>query len=89
MWGVLFSETIDLLFRPVEACLPDDIPNNFTSCDDYWEDVADEMQERSFEIAIYWACNQRIRMPSKCKKDLLRLQFTGHAYSLVASLALC
>ena len=56
MWGVLFSETIDLLFRPVEACLPDDIPNNFTSCDDYWEDVADEMQERSFEIAIYWAC---------------------------------
>ena len=56
MWGVLFSETIDLLFRRVEPC--DNagfIPQNFTTCEEYWEDMADDMQDRSFTLAIYWA----------------------------------
>ena len=56
MWGVLFSETIDLLFRPVFPCPGPDVPSEFETCADYWKDTADEMQERSFQISIYWAC---------------------------------
>ena len=57
MWGVLFSETINLLFRRVERCPDDnnDIPFGFDTCEDYWKDVRDDMQDRSFTISIYWA----------------------------------
>jgi ATP-binding cassette subfamily B (MDR/TAP) protein 1 len=56
VWGVLFSETITLLFRRVLPCDDDsgDIPDNFASCADYWQDTADDMQERSFDVATYW-----------------------------------
>jgi ATP-binding cassette subfamily B (MDR/TAP) protein 1 len=57
MWGVLFSEMIDLLFRRVELC-PDAaglIPEDYPSCDEYWQETADLMQERSFEVAGFWA----------------------------------
>lgn len=58
MWGVLFSETIDLLFRRVEKCpdAEDNVIGGFDTCEDYWEDVADDLQERSYTISIYWAC---------------------------------
>ena len=61
MWGVLFSETISLLFKQVAPCPnPDpafpEIPVGFDSCTDYWQSTADDMQERSFKLAIYWAC---------------------------------
>ena len=58
MWGVLFSETIDVLFRRVEPCFNEDeatIPPGFETCEDYWKFAADDMQERSFTISIYWA----------------------------------
>lgn len=56
MWGVLFSETINLLFRRVLPCEePDNIPLDHATCQDYWDDIADDMQERSFTISIYWA----------------------------------
>jgi ATP-binding cassette, subfamily B (MDR/TAP), member 1 len=67
LWGVLFSETINLLFRPVLPCpgangsIPDDSSFNvnfpafsFPTCEDYWTDVADGMQEDSFKVASYW-----------------------------------
>merc|ERR1712226_314929 len=56
MWGVLFSETIDLLFTRVLPCdeATADIPGGFDNCEDYWEDSAEEMRESSFKIAIYW-----------------------------------
>jgi ATP-binding cassette subfamily B (MDR/TAP) protein 1 len=56
MWGVLFGETIDLLFRRVQLC--DDTegiyPAGVDDCQLYWDTEADSMQERSYEISGYW-----------------------------------
>jgi len=56
-WGLLFSETIRLLFQPVEVCpLPDgSIPGEYPSCADYWEGTASYMRMESFRVAGYWA----------------------------------
>jgi ATP-binding cassette, subfamily B (MDR/TAP), member 1 len=56
MWGLLFSEMIDLLFQPVAVCPAIDgtVPGGFPSCQDYWSDVASAMKERSLEIAGFW-----------------------------------
>ena len=57
MWGLLFAETIELLFRPVlfcdEALLAE--LEIYEDCEDYWKDIRDDMQETSFELALYWA----------------------------------
>jgi ATP-binding cassette, subfamily B (MDR/TAP), member 1 len=46
-----------LLFRRVDAC-PDpttgDIPYGFLTCEDYWADFADDMQQRSFQVGAMW-----------------------------------
>jgi ATP-binding cassette subfamily B (MDR/TAP) protein 1 len=57
MWGLLFAETIDLLFRRVELCDLDTVEEElgFLTCEDYWSDFADSMQQRSFEVAGFWA----------------------------------
>lgn len=58
MWGLLFAETIALLFRPVYLCTPDtpDVleTTGFDTCQAYWDTIADEMQQRSFELAGFW-----------------------------------
>jgi ATP-binding cassette subfamily B (MDR/TAP) protein 1 len=56
MWGLLFAETIDLLFRRVEACPGGDgaIPDGFDSCEDYWKFTAEDIQDGSFVVAGYW-----------------------------------
>jgi ATP-binding cassette subfamily B (MDR/TAP) protein 1 len=56
MWGLLFAETIDLLFRRVEFCNPDTVEEElgFLTCEDYWSSIADYMQERSFDVAGFW-----------------------------------
>jgi ATP-binding cassette subfamily B (MDR/TAP) protein 1 len=56
MWGLLFAETIDLLFRRVEACPSEDgaIPDGFASCEDYWKFTADDIKDGSFLVAGYW-----------------------------------
>jgi ATP-binding cassette, subfamily B (MDR/TAP), member 1 len=67
LWGVMFSETIDLLFRPVFTCTgdkdstplckfsrPDVVCVQFPSCEDYWNSVASDMQDDSFILALYW-----------------------------------
>ena len=47
--------TIDLLFRRVEPCTDEFLAaNGFASCQDYWDSIADSMQERSFEVAGFW-----------------------------------
>jgi ATP-binding cassette subfamily B (MDR/TAP) protein 1 len=56
MWGLLFAETIDLLFRRVFDCdnaLLDEL--GFETCEDYWDQTAEEMRQRSFEVAGFWA----------------------------------
>lgn len=52
--GVLFSETINVLYRPVEFCDADTVPVGFETCEDFWEDTANDMQDSSFFIAIFW-----------------------------------
>jgi ATP-binding cassette, subfamily B (MDR/TAP), member 1 len=57
-YGVLFSETINILFRPVVGCPYMDkiIPEGYSSCKANWNGVGDEMQDRSFKIAGFWIC---------------------------------
>jgi ATP-binding cassette, subfamily B (MDR/TAP), member 1 len=59
MWGLLFAETIELLFRPVPFCDADLLAQpgfeDFDECEDYWKFVRDDMQDTSFELALYWA----------------------------------
>lgn len=57
LWGILFAQTIDLLFRRVQVC-QDDMQAEvlgFATCEDYWTAFADSMQERSFEVGAMWA----------------------------------
>lgn len=53
LWGLFFSETIDILFFPVPPCSEDMLPDG-QSCADLWEAYADTMRERSFTAAGYW-----------------------------------
>jgi ATP-binding cassette, subfamily B (MDR/TAP), member 1 len=49
-------ETIELLFRPVSLC--DDStppPPEYDTCQEYWNSTKESMQDRSFEIAVFWA----------------------------------
>jgi hypothetical protein len=58
----MFSETMDILFRPIRLCedgiLEEKLPFyprlNFTSCDVYWDDQADVMRIKSFRTAGWW-----------------------------------
>ena len=66
LWGLLFSETIDLLFRPIFKCtgavdetpICPDLPNlvcvQYETCDEYWNTSADMMQNDSFYLSLYW-----------------------------------
>jgi len=54
-WGILFAETIDLLFRPVFDCTPEFLSANaFDTCEEYWQYIAHDMRQQSFELAGYW-----------------------------------
>jgi ATP-binding cassette, subfamily B (MDR/TAP), member 1 len=55
LWGLLFSEMIDLLFYPVFKCTLGSIPLAFATCEDYWDYAADYMRQRSFDVACFWA----------------------------------
>lgn len=53
---LILLETIDMLFRPVLRC--DDEtppPDEFATCEAYWDATKEQMQDRSFEVAGYWA----------------------------------
>ena len=66
LWGLLFSETIDLLFRPIFKCtgLEDETPicppsfadecMQYGSCEEYWRTSADIMQDDSFYLSLWW-----------------------------------
>ncbi|KAL7466442.1 hypothetical protein ACHAXS_006736 [Conticribra weissflogii] len=55
-WGIVFAEMIGLLFHPAFPCESDADANayGFETCDEYYSDVADDMQQKSFKIAGYW-----------------------------------
>jgi len=57
IWGILFSETINLLFQPVFPCDDDSLPSEsipFSTCQEYYGDVVDDMRSTSFQVASYW-----------------------------------
>ena len=56
IWGILFSETINILFHPVALCPSQDgtIPLGFPTCEAYQAEVVDDMRSSSFEVALYW-----------------------------------
>jgi len=58
-WGLLFAETIELLFRRVAYCDENSTQLlavlGYTSCQEYWNDIADGIQQDSYEVAVYWA----------------------------------
>jgi ATP-binding cassette subfamily B (MDR/TAP) protein 1 len=50
-WGFVFAYMIEILYTSVEDCpspmVPDDVSGD---CDAYWNDIADDTQDRSFQI---------------------------------------
>lgn len=50
--GIMFGETINLLFRRIPAC---DVEMATVPCDITYQMEADSMRDKSFELAIYWA----------------------------------
>ncbi len=67
LWGLLFSETIDLLFRPIFKCTGSEgetpicppPPYNggcpqYDTCEEYWRTSADIMQDDSFYLSLWW-----------------------------------
>ncbi|CAJ1946712.1 unnamed protein product [Cylindrotheca closterium] len=60
MWGLLFAETIDLLFRPTFTCEDGNAQiladlGGYPNCQAYWDDLADSLREDSYVVSIYWA----------------------------------
>jgi ATP-binding cassette, subfamily B (MDR/TAP), member 1 len=67
LWGLLFSETINLLFRPIYKCtgeagetpvcpvaIFDDNCVQYDSCEEYWTTSANIMQDDSFYLSLWW-----------------------------------
>ena len=50
LWGLFFAETIELLFLPVLPC-----DESVEVCLGIWDGIAEDMRERSFEVAALWA----------------------------------
>jgi len=58
MWGVLFANTMDILYYPVEECnerflLIWDV-FGFETCQDYYDRVGNILRDESFTLSIYW-----------------------------------
>ena len=60
-WGLMFAETVDLLYRPIVRCDDTTLANisiaaqqNFTACEAYFDFEADDMRELSYRLAGYW-----------------------------------
>jgi ATP-binding cassette subfamily B (MDR/TAP) protein 1 len=55
-WGLMFGETIIALYTPIFSCTPElQLVLNLTSCDDYAENIAEEMKQDSYILSVYWA----------------------------------
>jgi ATP-binding cassette subfamily B (MDR/TAP) protein 1 len=48
-WGFVFAYMIEIMYTSVEECSP--VPGDVSGdCDDYWNSIADDMQDRSLQI---------------------------------------
>jgi ATP-binding cassette subfamily B (MDR/TAP) protein 1 len=52
-WGYMYASMIELLFTVVPECTEGDFPDK--SCDEYYDDVAKDMSQKSYELGVYWA----------------------------------
>jgi len=55
-WGIMFGLLIDVLFTPIYLCSDSDelIIPQFGTCQAYWNHEADEMRDRSYDLAYIW-----------------------------------
>ncbi|CAB9507684.1 Leptomycin B resistance protein pmd1 [Seminavis robusta] len=55
-WGIMFAQTIDLLFQRVLDCSSDDeVPvEGFGSCQEYWTSEAERMKTQSIQVGTSW-----------------------------------
>jgi len=56
-WGIMFAETIDLLFRVVPTCNEELLSQpafDFPSCQALFDHVASDMQDTSYRLGGYW-----------------------------------
>merc|ERR1740136_538472 len=55
-WGIMFGLLIDVLFTPIYLCPDSDelIMSQFGTCQAYWNHEADEMRDRSYDLAYIW-----------------------------------
>lgn len=52
----VLTETIDLLYVPIAACTDEFLNASiYDTCEDYWTDESDRMQNRSFTLSFFWA----------------------------------
>ena len=59
LMGILFALSIDLYYYRLEDdCDPNSInstlPPGFQSCNEYWSEAAEDMQQQSFNVALYY-----------------------------------
>merc|ERR1712157_713935 len=56
IWGLLFAETMDILFRPVLNCTTEFLEfQDYLSCDDYLDAEVQYLKETSHITSVYWA----------------------------------
>lgn len=56
-WGLMFAQTLNLLFRPVLDCSNDDEPpmgTGFENCQEYWSHEANAMKQLSTKVGFGW-----------------------------------
>jgi len=55
-WGLLFAQTIALLYVRIYACTDELLSTTiYDTCEDYWSYESDRMQDQSFTLSAYWA----------------------------------
>jgi ATP-binding cassette, subfamily B (MDR/TAP), member 1 len=57
MWGMMFAQSINLLFQRVMACPSDDeVPvEGYQTCQEYWTDKSETMRQQSIQVGISWS----------------------------------
>jgi ATP-binding cassette, subfamily B (MDR/TAP), member 1 len=57
MWGIMFAQTINLLFQRVMPCPSDDeVPiEGYQTCQQYWTEKGETMRQQSIQVGISWS----------------------------------
>lgn len=75
-WGLLFAETITVLYNPTFNCTPEFLAvYGVETCQDYWDAEGERLRQRSFELSAYWI----ILVCVCCGGNVLAFWGFGHA----------